>query len=169
MSIANQATYNSQQELNQTMNNTIQTIDTTMQEPTQFDLNSIFIAALTQAITQATAPLVARIATLERSLVVADKAAQGNESDLFSRVAELETKLNNLQDTNANFIKEIAEEVADAKMAEHTDEYDHYEMECQIERIDDKIDEKVNEALDDLDISDKINDALNGATVSISV
>jgi phage shock protein A len=126
------------------MNNTIQTIDTTMQEPTQFDLNSIFISALTQAITQATAPLVARI-------------------------AELETKLNNLQDTNANFIKEIAEEVADAKMAEHTDEYDHYEMECQIERIDDKIEEKVNEAIDDLDISDKINDALNGATVSISV
>jgi hypothetical protein len=125
---------------NQTVHNTIQTIDTTMQEPTQFDLNSIFIAALTQAITQATAPLVARI-------------------------AELETKLNNLQDTNANFIKEIAEEVADAKMAEHTDEYDHYEMECQIERIDDKI----SEAVDDLDISDKINDALNGATVSISV
>jgi phage shock protein A len=126
------------------MHNTIQTIDTTMQEPTQFDLNSIFIAALTQAITQATAPLVARI-------------------------AELETKLNNLQDTNANFIKEIAEEVADAKMAEHTDEYDHYEMECQIERIDDKIDEKVNDAIEEYDFEDKIKDALNGAHISINI
>jgi len=151
------------------MNNTIQTIDTTMQEPTQFDLNSIFISALTQAITQATAPLVARIATLERSLAVADKAAQGNESDLFSRVATLEEQMIAKQDSIDERIKEIAEEVADAKMAEHTDEYDHYEMECQIERIDDKIEEKVNEAIDDLDISDKINDALNGATVSISV
>jgi uncharacterized protein YmfQ (DUF2313 family) len=159
--------------------------EATMQQPVQqtpewtqvlsmFD--SMFSVALRYAepqikrmVDDATAPLLERIALLERSLAVADKAAQGNESDLFSRVAELETKLNNLQDTNANFIKEIAEEVADAKMAEHTDEYDHYEMECQIERIDDKIDEKVNEALDDLDISDKINDALNGAHISINI
>jgi hypothetical protein len=125
-----------------TMQHTIQPQITQPANP--FDLNGMFLNFLTHAVMQANAPLLARI-------------------------AELETKLNNLQDTNANFIKEIAEEVADAKMAEHTDEYDHYEMECQIERIDDKIDEKVNEALDDLDISDKINDALNGAHISINI
>ncbi len=122
------------------MNNTIQTIDTTMQEPTQFDLNSIFIAALTQAITQATAPLVARIATLEEQMIAK-------------------------QDNIDERIKEIAEEVADAKMAEHTDEYDHDGY----DRLEERIDDKISEAVDDLDISDKINDALNGATVSISV
>ncbi len=66
-------------------------------------------------------------------------------------------------------IRQIAEDAAETKITEHTNEYDHYEMECQIERIDDKIEDKVSEALDDFDINDKINDALNGATISISV
>ncbi len=70
-------------------------------------------------------------------------------------------------------IRQIAEDAAETKITEHTNEYDHYEMECQIERIDDKIEEVVEECVEqavrDLDIRDKINDALNGATISISV
>lgn len=105
-----------------------------------FDLNGMFLTFLTQAVMQANAPLLARIAVLE------EKIQAGEDR-----------------------IKEIAEEVVEQKMTEHTDEYDHYEMECQIERIDDKIEEAVSEAMEDLDISDKINDTLSGATVSISV
>ena len=146
-----------------TMQHTIQPQITQPTNP--FDLNSIFIAALTQAITQATAPLVARIATLERSLVVADKAAQGNESDLFSRVATLEEQMIAKQDSIDERIKEIADEVAREVLYEHSEEYDHDGY----DRLEERIEDKVNEALDDLDISDKINDALNGATVSISV
>jgi hypothetical protein len=147
------------------MNNTIQTIDTTMQEPTQFDLNSIFIAALSQAITQATAPLVARIATLERSLAVADKAAQGNESDLFSRVATLEEQMIAKQDSIDERIKEIADEVARDVLSEHSEEYDHDGY----DRLEERIEDKVNDAIEEYDFDDKIKDVLNGASLSISV
>jgi hypothetical protein len=133
--------------------------EATMQEPTQFDLNSIFISALTQAITQATAPLVARIATLERSLAVADKAAQGNESDLFSRVATLEEQMIAKQDNIDERIKEIAEEVAANAISDHNDLYDHDEY----DRITGDIDDRINEAIDDHDFEDKLNKKVNKA------
>jgi len=108
----------------------------TIKEPTQFDLNSIFISALSQAITQATAPLVARI-------------------------AELETKLNNLQDTNANFIKEIADEVAREVLYEHSEEYDHDGY--------DRLADKIDDAVADMDIETEIKRALQNATISINI
>lgn len=107
-----------------------------IKEPTQFDLNSIFISALSQAITQATAPLVARI-------------------------AELETKLNNLQDTNANFIKEIADEVAREVLCEHSEEYDHDGY--------DRLADKIDDAVADMDIETEIKRALQNATISINI
>lgn len=141
-----------------------------MQQPTPvFDFTATINAALAQAIHLAVAPLMARIELLERSLVVADKAAQGNEADLSSRVALLEDKMDNITTASDERIKEIAEEVAEEKMTEHTDEYDHYEMECQIERIDDKIEEKVNEAIDDYDFADKVRDIMRHASVSIDI
>ena len=155
--------------------------EATMQQPVQqtpewtqvlsmFD--SMFSVALRYAepqikrmVDDATAPLLERIALLERSLAVADKAAQGNESDLFSRVAELETKLNNLQDTNANFIKEIADEVAREVLYEHNEEYDHDGY----DRLEERIEDKVNDAIEEYDFEDKIKDALNGAHISINI
>jgi hypothetical protein len=155
--------------------------EATMQQPVQqtpewtqvlsmFD--AMFSVALRYAepqikrmVDDATAPLLERIATLERSLAVADKAAQGNESDLFSRVATLEEQMIAKQDNIDERIKEIADEVAREVLYEHNEEYDHDGY----DRLEERIEEKVNEAIDDLDISDKINDALNGATVSISV
>jgi hypothetical protein len=66
--------------------------EATMQQPTPvFDFTATINAALAQAIALATQPLMERIELLERSLVVADKAAQGNESGLFSRIEDLET------------------------------------------------------------------------------
>lgn len=159
-----------------------------MQVPTPvFDFTATINAALAQAIAQAVAPLVERINTLqhsattdianltqriallERSLVVADKAAQGNESDLLSRVALLEDKFDNITTASDERIKEIAEEVAEAAIYEHNDEYNHYEIECQIERMDDKIEEKVSETIDDYDFEDKVRDILRHASVNIDI
>jgi hypothetical protein len=35
-------------------------------------------------------------------------------------------------------------------MSEHTDEYDHYHMECEITNLEDKIDDKVRDAVREL-------------------
>jgi hypothetical protein len=157
--------YNSQEEL--VIN---QPKEATKQQPTPvFDFTATINAALTQAVHLTVAPLMARIELLERSLVVADKAAQGNESDLSSRLALLEDKMDNITTASDERIKEIAEEVAEGKMTEHTDEYDHYEIECQIERMDDKIDDKVTEAIDDYDFADKMRDIMRHASVSIDI
>ena len=137
-----------------------------MQVPTPvFDFNSILTNLFTQAVNQATAPLLARIELLERSLVVADKAAQGNESDLFSRMALLEDKFDNITTASDERIKEIAEEVAEAAIYEHNDEYDH----DQYDRFDDRVEEKVTEAIDDYDFESKLNDCLSNASISISI
>jgi len=134
--------------------------------------DSMFSVALRYAepqikrmVDDATAPLLARIELLERSLAVADKAAQGNESDLFSRVATLEEQMIAKQDNIDERIKEIAEEVAANAISDHNDLYDHDEY----DRFDDRVEEKVNDAIDDLDICDKIKDALNGAHISINI
>lgn len=123
------------------------------------------INTLQHSATTDIANLTQRIELLERSVVVADKAAQGNEADLFSRVAALEEKLDNPEKLDEDRIKEIADEVARDVLSEHVGDYDHDEY----DRLEEKIDEKVNDAIDEYDFDYKINDALNGATVSISV
>jgi hypothetical protein len=130
-----------------------------------FDINAMFSAAVLNAVNAATAPLMERIATLERSLVVADKAAQGNESDLFSRVATLEEQMIAKQDSIDERIKEIAEEVAANAISDHKYEHDHDEY----DRIAGDIDDKINEAIEEIDLEDKINEALNGAHISINI
>jgi predicted house-cleaning noncanonical NTP pyrophosphatase (MazG superfamily) len=149
-----------------------------------FDFTATINAALAQAIALATAPLVERIKylenhsaaadntftlaqrieLLERSLVVADKAAQGNESDLISRVALLEDKLDNIKDASDERIQEIADDAARMVLSEHTEEYDHDGY----DRLEDKLDDKVNEAIDDLDMEDKLRDTLRNMTFSIT-
>jgi phosphate uptake regulator len=134
-----------------------------------FDINALFSAAILNAVNAATAPLMERIELLERSLVVADKAAQGNESDLSSRLSLLEDRFDNITIASDERIKEIADEVARDVLSEHNNDYDHDEYDRLFNDLGDKVNDAVNDAIDDLDISDKINDALNGATVSISV
>jgi hypothetical protein len=89
------------------------------------DLNALLLAALTPVLNQITAPLVERIAALEQ-------------------------RLENITTASDERIKEIAEDVAEAKMSEHTDEYDHYHMECEITNLEDKIDDKVRDAVREL-------------------
>lgn len=130
-----------------------------------FDFTATLNAVLAQAIQIHTAPLVERIALLERSLVVADKAAQGNESDLSSRLSLLEDKFDNITTATDERIKEIAEEAALEAITEHNDEYDHNEY----DRLTDKIDDKVNDAIDDYDFEDKVRDIMRHASVSIDI
>ena len=112
------------------------TIQPQITQPTNpFDLNGMFLNFLTHAVMQANAPLLARI-------------------------AELETKLNNLQDTNANFIKEIAEEVAEAAIYEHANEYDHDGY--------DRLEDKIDDAVAEMDLEDKVRDAMRNMTFSIT-
>jgi hypothetical protein len=115
-------------DINQTMNDTIK-------EPTQFDLNSIFISALSQAINQANAPLLARI-------------------------AELEEKLKRHNDGIEERIKEIAEEVAEAAIYEHANEYDHDGY--------DRLEDKIDDAVAEMDLEDKVRDAMRNMTFSIT-
>jgi hypothetical protein len=166
-------------------------IDSLYNQPTEaivqtqspFDINALFSAAVLNAVNAATAPLVERINTLqhnattdianltqrsqllERSLAVADKAAQGNESDLFSRVATLEEQMIAKQDNIDERIKEIADEVAREVLYEHNEEYDHDGY----DRLEERIEDKVNDAIEEYDFDDKIKDVLNGAHISINV
>ena len=139
-----------------------------MQEPTPtpvpFDLNALLLTALAPVVQHMMAPLLARVDVLERSLVVADKAAQGNESDLLSRIALLEDKLDNITTASDERIQEIADDAARMVLSEHTEEYDHDGY----DRLEDKLDDKVNEAIDDLDMEDKLRDTLRNMTFSIT-
>ena len=128
------------------------------------DFTATLNAVLAQAIQIHTAPLVERIALLERSLVVADKAAQGNESDLSSRLSLLEDKFDNIEDTREERIKEIAQEVADEAITDHATNYDHDEY----DRLEDKIDDKVSDAIDEYDFEDKVKDVLTN-TLKLTV
>jgi hypothetical protein len=161
-----------------------------------FDINALFSAAILNAVNAATAPLVARIELLERSLVVADKAAQGNEADLSSRVTELETTIRDrlfgeqpdkyktsdldemssrlalLEDKMDNY-KEIDEsrfkEIADEVARDVLSEHnDEYDHD-QYDRFDDRVEEKVTEAIDDYDFEDKVRDIMRHASVSIDI
>lgn len=143
--------------------------EATLQEPTPtptpaFDLNALLLTALAPVVKHMMAPLLARVDVLERSLVVADKATQGNETELFSRVALLEDKLDNIKDASDERIKEIAEEVAEQAISEHKYEYDHDEYDSIVSGIE----EQVNDAINDLDLEDKLRDALRGMTFDIT-
>ena len=173
--LANQALYNSQPEevtmpdsTNQT--GTQSTKEATMQQPTPvFDFTATINAALAQAIALATQPLMERIELLERSLVVADKAAQGNESDLFSRMALLEDRFDNITTASDQRIKEIADEVAEQAISAHNYDYDHDEYDQLFNDLGDKVSEAVTDAIDDYDFEDKVRDILRHASVSIDI
>ena len=144
--------------------------EATMQVPTPvFDFTATINAALAQAIALATQPLMARIEVLERSLVVADKAAQGNEADLSSRLSLLEDRFDNITTASDERIKEIAEEVAEAAIYEHNDAYDHDEYDRLFNDLGDKVTDAVTDAIDEIDFEDKVREIMRHASVSIDI
>lgn len=129
--------------------NQVAITDSTIQTGTQatnpiFDFTSTFNAALAQAIHQAT-------------------------QHLHQRIAELEVKVNNLQSTNADFIKEIAEEVAEQAMNDHNHLYDHDEYDRFDDRVEEKVSDAVTDAIDEIDFEDKVRDIMRHASVSIDI
>ena len=139
-----------------------------------FDINALFSAAVLNAVNAATAPLVERIELLERSLVVADKAAQGNESDLSSRVEDLETivrdrlfgeqpdkyKTSDLDEMSSrlSLLEDKMDNISEAsdqrikEIAEEVAEaafYEHNDLydHDEYDRFDDRVEEKVNDAV----------------------
>lgn len=161
-----------------------------------FDFTATLNAVLAQAIQIHTAPLVERIALLERSLVVADKAAQGNESDLSSRVEDLETlvrdrlfgeqpdkyktsdidemssRLSLLEDKFDNITtatdERIKEIADDAARMVFAEHTEEYDHDG-YDRLEDKIEDKVSDAIDDYDFEDKVRDIMRHASVSIDI
>jgi hypothetical protein len=122
------------------------------------DLNTILTNALNAAIEQATAPLRERIAMLE----ALDTASA-------TRLDDLERKLDNLTEREDTHIRAIAEAV----LAEHTEEYDHDAF------LTDESDltEQVSKVLETYDFDDIVDDlvepavrrALRSATVTIDL
>lgn len=84
---------------------------------------------------------------------------------LLARIAALEARLEDITTASDERIKEIAEEVADRRISEHADEYDHDEY----DRMDDKLDEKVTEAIEDFDFEDKVRDIMRNASINIDI
>ena len=134
-----------------------------------FDINALFSAAILNAVNAATAPLMERIELLERSLVVADKAAQGNESDLSSRLSLLEDRFDNITIASDERIKEIADEVARDVLSEHNNDYDHDEYDRLFNDLGDKVNDAVNDAVEEIDFEDKVRDIMRHASVSIDI
>jgi hypothetical protein len=148
-----------------------QTIKEATMQATQspFDINALFSAAILNAVNAATAPLMERIELLERSLVVADKAAQGNESDLSSRLSLLEDRFDNITIASDERIKEIADEVARDVLSEHNNDYDHDEYDRLFNDLGDKVNDAVNDAVEEIDFEDKVRDIMRHASVSIDI
>jgi hypothetical protein len=98
----------------------------TNQAPTPthvFDLNALLTAALMQAVNQATAPLIARIALLEEAM---------------RHVPDVDRMM------------EIADDAARMVMAEHNEGYDHDDYDRLANDLDDKINDAVGDAVRDL-------------------
>jgi hypothetical protein len=107
-----------------------------------FDINALFSAAILNAVSLATTPLLARIAALE---------------------ARLET----ITTASEERIIEIAEEVADRRISEHADEYDHDEYDRMEDKLDEKVTEMMNDFVDNFDFEDKLRDIMRNASVTI--
>jgi hypothetical protein len=140
-----------------------------------FDLNQILSAALNAAVAEAVAPLVERIAVLERRIdtlssqhvaigerlaALENNPAQGVDTTLTNRVVALEQRMDHVIDASDERIREIAEAAAEQVMEDHTSTYDHDEYDSHISD-----DDKHFEG----DLDDAINRALRHASVSISI
>jgi hypothetical protein len=153
-----------------------------------FDLNAILTQALTAAVTEATKPLLERIAALETKLALETTLMQGetlSPDDLVQvkqRIEVLENtsfapineaRLVEVLDQQEWFWEklmrkagEAAEAAAEEAINDHCSTYDHDDYDRAVTAIEDA-------DLDDIvtysNIKDAVGEALNNATLSISV
>lgn len=149
------------------MQETIQpnvTHQTTFPTPV-FDFTATINAALAQAVMQANAPVLARIAVLEEKVAALEARIDGATLTPLTHEYIAKVARESVAEVSDERIKEIAEAAAEAAIYEHNDAYDHDEY----DRLEDKIDDKVSEAFDDHDMDDKIREAIGGLTFSLRV
>ena len=114
------------------------------------DINTILQQALAQAVEQATAPLIERIAALETQLNTATLAATPITTT----------------DITEERIKQIADEAARDVMSEHYEVYDHMSYDNVVNKLDDyDLDDFVSES----DIEEKVESAVRDLTFTVSV
>ena len=141
------------------------------------NINTILSQALTAAVQQATAPLLAQmaeqIAALDkRLLALENNPAQGVDTTLERRVAALEAAqqpeatmeevlqyLDN-QEWFWHKIRAFTDGAVEQAVEQHCEEYDHNDFVTE---------DKLGEYVKGDDIRDDIRDILNGATVSIRI
>jgi hypothetical protein len=150
-----------------------------------FDLNQILSAALNAAVQQAIAPLVERIAVLERRIdtlssqhvaigerlaALENNPAIGVDTTLTNRVVALEQRMDHVIDASEQRIREIAEAAAEQAMDNHCESYDHDEYDSVVSNWNDEDPADFLREGDLHDqIDDRVNETLRNATFSISI
>lgn len=153
-----------------------------------FDINAIINNAIATAVAEAIKPLDARIEALEMKLTEVQLAAQQpriapednpatglDYHDITQRVVSLlndpmfSGQMRWLADTGmeermCDIAREIANEVAEATLSEHTEEYDHDNYDSVVRQVEDVDFDGL--ATED-SIRENIEDVLNNCTLSI--
>ncbi len=150
-----------------------------------FDLNQILSTALNAAVAEAVAPLLERIAVLERRIdtlssqhvaigerlaALENNPAIGTDTVLAERVVALEQRMDHVIDASEKRIREIAEAAAEQVMEDHTSTYDHDEYDSVVSNWNDEDPADFLREGDLHDqIDDRVNETLRNATFSISI
>jgi hypothetical protein len=150
-----------------------------------FDLNQILSAALNAAVAEAVAPLVERIAVLERRIdtlssqhvaigerlaALENNPAQGVDTTLTDRVVALEQRMDHVIDASEKRIREIAEAAAEQAMDNHCESYNHDDYDSVVSNWNDEDPADFLREGDLHDqIDDRVNETLRNATFSISI
>jgi hypothetical protein len=116
------------------------------------DFNSIFNAAVSAAITQATQPLAQRIAELETRLT---------EAALFQKETNVTVDMDALRELVTPLVGSMVEAKIEEAVNAHCEEYDH-------DRYDD-IANTVDDMPDFDNIDEAVKDAVRGLTFDLSV
>jgi hypothetical protein len=150
-----------------------------------FDLNQILSAALNAAVAEAVAPLVERIAVLERRIdtlssqhvaigerlaALENNPAIGTDTVLAERVVALEQRMDHVIDASEKRIREIAEAAAEQAMDNHCESYNHDDYDSVVSNWNDEDPADFLREGDLHDqIDDRVNETLRNATFSISI
>ncbi len=134
-----------------------------------FDINAIFNAAITAAVTEATKPLLARIEALETKLTEAKLFEQTTNVTIPIDEAKMVEALNS-QEWFWEKVRGFVDAGVESAMDDHTTSYDHDQYdEVYNEWGGEDPDDFVKDGYLDDQIVEKVNDVLRNASFSISI
>ena len=121
------------------------------------DFNSIFNAAVSAAITQATQPLVERIAALETRLT---------EAALFQKETNVTVDMDALRELVTPLVGSMVEAKIEEAIDAHLEDYDHDEYDRMLRTMEDHdLDDFVKSG----ELEDSVKEAVSNLTFDISV